>query len=95
MTSAVAALFGGISLRATRAAAASRYTTQGVVKSFGKGRRYVNIAHEDIPGYMLAMTMSFEPTVPSQLEGVTEGDRVRLTFLDEGNRRRIETLTKV
>lgn len=77
------------------ALAAERYTTRGTVRSFGKNRRYVNIAHEDIPGYMLAMTMSFEPADPSQIASLAEGDKVELTFVDDGHRRLIERIGKV
>ncbi len=75
--------------------AAERYSTRGTVRSFGKNRRYVNIAHEDIPGYMLAMTMSFEPADPSQIAPLAEGDRVELTFVDDGRRRLIERIGKI
>ncbi len=85
----------GLATRSRPAHAASRYTTRGTIKSFGKARRYVNIAHEEIPGYMLAMTMSFEPSGPTQLDGYEPGDRVELTFLDEGQRRVIERIAKV
>lgn len=77
------------------ASAAERYSTRGTVRSFGKNRRYVNIAHEDIPGYMLAMTMSFEPADPSQIAALAEGDRVELTFVDDGRRRLIERIGKI
>ena len=77
------------------ASAEGRHRTRGVVKSFGKERRYVNIAHEEIPGYMAAMTMSFEPRRPEQLEGLAPGDRVALSFTDEGVRRLIDTIEKL
>ncbi|MCW5835035.1 MAG: copper-binding protein [Labilithrix sp.] len=73
----------------------ARYTTRGVVKSFGPERKYVNIAHEDIDGYMMAMTMSFEPRSASQIAGLAPGDKVRFTFTatDDG-RRRIDAIAK-
>jgi Cu(I)/Ag(I) efflux system periplasmic protein CusF len=84
-----------IVLGTTKARAApQRYTTRGVVKSFGRARRYVNIAHEDIPGYMQAMTMSFEPSSATQLEGLVEGQRVEITFTDDGQRRILERIAK-
>jgi Cu(I)/Ag(I) efflux system periplasmic protein CusF len=74
---------------------AERYTTRGVVRSFGPDKKYVNVAHEDIEGYMKAMTMSFEPRSASQLAGLAAGDRVRLTFTstDDG-RRLIDAIAK-
>ncbi len=81
-----------VALGTTKAHAAERYTTRGVVKSFGRARRYVNIAHDDIPGYMQAMTMSFEPSSPTQLDGIVEGQRVEITFTDDGQRRILERI---
>jgi len=68
---------------------ASTYDARGVVRSFGPSRAYVNIAHEDIPGYMKAMTMSFEPRTPSQLDGLAVGDHVVFRFTDQGDGRRL------
>lgn len=82
-------------LAPTAARASDRYTTRGTVKSFGKSRRYVNIAHEDIPGYMAAMTMAFHPASPAQLEALEVGDKVEFTFVDQGERRLIEAIRKL
>lgn len=79
---------------ASPAWAAETYRTKGTVQSFGKDRKYVNIAHEDIPGYMMAMTMSFDPRSPSQLDGLNPGDKVKVTFTVEGNKRWIDSITK-
>ncbi len=72
---------------------AQSYRATGTIKSFGPGRRYVNIAHDEIPGYMMPMTMSFEPKVAAQLDGLSEGMRVEFVFLDtEDHRRVIESI---
>jgi Cu/Ag efflux protein CusF len=42
--------------------------------------RRVVIAHEDIPGFMPAMTMSFEVRNPALLEKFTLGEHVRFTL---------------
>lgn len=73
-------LAGVASVRAARAAG-ERYTTRGTIKSFGKGRAYVNIAHEKIAGFMDAMTMAFKPQRPDQLAGLAVGDAVTFTFV--------------
>ncbi len=65
------------------------YDARGVVKSFGPDRKYVVIAHEKIAGYMEAMTMSFEPRTPAQLDGLQGGDRVTFTFLATEDGRRV------
>jgi Cu/Ag efflux protein CusF len=67
------------------------YRATGVVRSFGPGRAYVNITHDDIPGYMDAMTMSFVPTSPSQIEGLQVNDRISFDFFETEDARRVLT----
>ena len=38
------------------------------------------VAHEDIPGFMDAMTMSFEVNKPSLLHKLKPGDHIRFTL---------------
>jgi Cu/Ag efflux protein CusF len=71
------------------AAADEHYSTHGTVKSFGPQRAYVNIAHDRIPGYMEAMTMSFEPRKPEQLAGLDVGAHVAFTFTATPDGRRL------
>jgi Cu/Ag efflux protein CusF len=73
------------------AAAPRTWHATGVVRAFGPSRGYVNIAHDDIPGYMTAMTMSFEPERPSLLGGVNVGDRVTFDFFETEDARRVLT----
>ena len=72
-------------------AAPKSYHAVGVIRSFGPGRAFVNIAHEDIPGYMQAMTMSFEPQRAGQLDGFAEQDRVAFDFMETEDARRVLT----
>jgi Cu/Ag efflux protein CusF len=65
------------------------HAARGVVKSFGPGRAFVNIAHEKIDGYMEAMTMSFEPRAAEQLAPLREGDKVSFTFTATSDGRRL------
>jgi protein SCO1/2 len=53
---------------------------RGVVQKVVPGDRRVVIAHEDIPGFMRAMTMSFEVRNPALLEKCVPGERVRFTL---------------
>lgn len=73
---------------AVDAFAAESHSTAGDIVAFGPKNAYVSIAHEAIPGYMNAMTMNFEPRRPAQLEGLTVGTHVALTFTasDDGHR---------
>lgn len=91
---ALTAASGTAALVTSPAWAAETYKTKGTVRSFGKDRKYVNIAHEDIPGYMMAMTMSFDPRSPTQLDGLNPGDKVKVTFTVEGSKRWIDAIAK-
>lgn len=73
----------------TPAASPSVYETRGTIKSFGPDRKYANIHHDTIPGYMEAMTMSFEAKEPGQLDPFKAGDRVAFSFSDDGEGRRV------
>ncbi len=72
-----------------RATADEHYSTHGIVKSFGPRRTFVNIAHEKIPGYMEAMTMSFEPRSDDQLAGIDVGAHVAFTFVATSDGHRV------
>ena len=67
-------------LAVTRAAHAQPRSTRGVIRALAADRRSARIAHEAIPGFMNAMTMTFEARDPAQLAGFSVGDRVALTF---------------
>ena len=56
------------------------YDTQGEVRRIERDANSITIAHEDVPGYMPAMTMPFAVEDLSLLEGIEVGDRVRFTF---------------
>lgn len=74
---------------------APRRTVRGVLKSIPESRKYVLIAHEDIPGFMRAMTMDFELLRPTQIDGMEPGDAVTFTFVETENHRLfIESITK-
>jgi Cu(I)/Ag(I) efflux system protein CusF len=85
---ALAAGVAAIVSVAVDALAAQAYQTHGDIVGFGPNRSYVSIAHEAIPGYMGAMTMSFEPRRPAQLQGYEVGAHVAFTFTasDDGHR---------
>ena len=56
------------------------YETQGEVRRIEADARSITIAHEDVPGYMPAMTMPFAVEDLALLEGIEVGDQVRFTF---------------
>lgn len=76
-------------------AVADTYRAKGVIKGFGEGRKSIKIAHEEIPGYMKAMTMPFGVKSPSLLDGLNEGDAVDFAFVEgAGGGLVIQTMTK-
>jgi Cu/Ag efflux protein CusF len=65
-----------------RAAAAGprEYRAEGVVRAVLNDMNVVVITHDEIPGYMPAMTMGFRATSPQVYEAVAVGDAVRFTL---------------
>ncbi len=61
---------------------AARYTARGVVRSIDADKSLLWIAHEDIPGYMKAMTMPFVASAQLRRD-LHPGDRVEFAFHDE------------
>lgn len=96
MSSSAALLLAGLtfagafspacSARPTPAAATTRQAT-GVVRGFDDRRTQVRIAHDEIPGYMAAMTMTFDAKEKAQLDGLSKDDAVRFSFTEEGDGR--------
>ena len=64
----------------------TNYQVKGVVKSLKPDEKEVVIKHEEIPGYMMAMTMPFSVRDTNELRGVKPGDsvefRMRVTETD-------------
>jgi protein SCO1 len=52
------------------------YTLEGIVRSVSSESGRVLIRHREIPGFMKAMTMPFEPADPAILGVLREGDQV-------------------
>ena len=65
-----------------RAAAAGprEYQAEGVIRAVLPEMALVVITHEEIAGYMPAMTMGFRATSPRIYESVEVGDAVRFTL---------------
>ncbi len=55
-------------------------TGEGIVEKVVVPDRRIVVAHEDIPGFMDAMTMSFEVNKPSLLHTLKPGDHIRFTL---------------
>jgi Uncharacterized protein SCO1/SenC/PrrC, involved in biogenesis of respiratory and photosynthetic systems len=53
-----------------------RFQVRGQIRSFGQDGRTVQVAHEEIPGYMEAMVMALGVRPPSLLAGLKIGDEI-------------------
>jgi len=73
--------FTGSSCRPHRSANEKRYTIKGKVVSVDKTDRTITISHEDITGYMPAMTMPFKIKNDGDLEMAKPGDQVTGTLV--------------
>jgi len=61
--------------------AARRYALKGEVVAVDVEGHALQVAHEDIPGYMEAMTMRFPVLDDEVLSGIHEGDRIEATLV--------------
>ncbi len=69
--------FGPSSSVSTAAPAAPRtYSARGVIRELESDGRTIKIRHDEIPGYMPAMTMPFAVRDTNELVGLTPGDTV-------------------
>jgi len=68
-----------------RAASAADKTHDavGTIQTIAPNGTYAIISHEDIPGYMPAMTMQFTAGTKEQLAGFTQGDHVAFSFTEK------------
>jgi protein SCO1/2 len=71
----------GSSCRARRSANEKRYPLKGKVVAVDKTDRTATIAHEDIVGYMPAMTMPFKINNAADLEMLKPGDEITGTLV--------------
>ena len=66
--------------RAEQAGVEREWHVRGVVRAVLPEVGVVIISHEEIPGFMPAMTMGFRTTGPEIYQGVGVGDGVRFTL---------------
>jgi len=77
----------------SRAPEARRYEVRGQILGLDPARREVLVNHEDIPGFMPAMTMSYKVQDPALLEGKRPGDLITATLVVEEVDGYLSTLT--
>lgn len=71
-----------------------RWSAHGVVRVIAPDINRIIIDHEDIPGLMEGMTMSFEPDDPTMLNGLAPGDPVRFILRKKDERLRLISIEK-
>jgi protein SCO1/2 len=77
------------------ASARKEYPLKGQVISISADRSEATIKHEEIPGYMSAMTMPYKVPEAAALEGVQPGDLIEATVVVEPAGAHLERVTKV
>ena len=86
----VAVLEGGEAGGEEDTASSQQYEAVGVIVSFMAEKKFVNIAHKPIPGFMNAMTMPFDVKDTTLLRGFQEGDAITFHFTVADGIRAIE-----
>lgn len=72
-----------------------QYTLQGQVLSVAADRREASIKHEEIPGFMPAMTMPYKASDARQFEHLTAGDLITATLVVVSNDAYLKDVKKV
>ena len=70
------------------------YATRGVIKELKPDGKTLVVTHEEIPGFMPAMTMPFEVRDAKELAGLQAGDTITFQLIVSGNDGWIEQLVK-
>src|SRR6266478_4017250 len=71
------------------------FQVKGVVISLKPAQSQVEIKHEEVPGYMPAMTMPFDVKDTNELAGLEPGDAVAFRMIVTDTQGWIEQLRKV
>jgi protein SCO1 len=68
------------------------YTVTGFVQSVAPGQKQVVVSHDEIAGFMPAMTMSFDVASEKLLDGVGPGARIEFKLFRSASELRIDAL---
>ncbi len=75
--------------------AAQEFVVRGVIKKIDAAAGRVVISHENIPGYMPAMTMDFQAARPVELHGFEPGDELEFRLAVTDTQSRVDRLRKL
>src|SRR5215813_4706189 len=71
------------------------FQVKGVVVSVKQEEKAIEIKHEEIPGYMGEMTMTFDVKDTNELVGLNPGDAVGFRLIDAGTQGWIEQIRRL
>src|SRR5947199_187896 len=71
------------------------FTLQGQVLSVGPARKQLTVKHEEIKGFMPAMTMPYEVRDETLLKGIAAGDLINATLVVVSNGAYLSAIKKV
>jgi protein SCO1/2 len=71
------------------------YPAQGVIEQIAPDHHQVTIHHQDIPGYMMEMTMDFPVYDSGELAGLSPGDEITFTLVVDQDRDWVENLHRI
>jgi len=91
---AAVALVSVIACRA-EPGAARHYALTGTVLGIDREKGQLVIQHDDIPGYMSAMIMTFQVADPSAFDQLQGGDQIRADLVVTGSTSMLEHITIV
>jgi protein SCO1/2 len=79
----------------TKAPERRTFTLQGQVQSIDAPRKFVTVKHEEIKGFMPAMTMPYEIEEARLLDGLAPGDLINAQLVVFANGAHLTAITKV
>jgi protein SCO1/2 len=89
-------IFAAVAMAACSSPPASHtYTLQGQVLAVAPDHQQATIKHEEIKGFMAAMTMAYKMKDPQQLNGIVPGDLINATLVVESNNAFVTDMKKV
>ena len=78
----------------SRAPEPRQYQLEGQILGIDNAKQEVLVHHEDIPGFMAAMTMPYKVSDPELLKGKEPGDLIRATLVVEEVNAYLSAMTK-
>ncbi len=72
-----------------------RHSTVGIIDDIRGGGKWIEITHQDFPGFMEGMTMTFEAADPKLAAGLAPGDTVQFTITKKDDSWPITSISKV